>query len=130
MAQHNPKNAGRPFFEVPAHVRDPEKLQHLATVMDLDPDTLLSTVEDDYANQQWAHPQIYQAQGPEKGGLLVLILQQCKELAEGMEEKQGAPDHLSRTLNHVQAHLAVLVADYEEQLRQVRGTNPDTAPDA
>jgi hypothetical protein len=118
MAQNTQQDPSRALFAVPTHLSDPEKLQHLASVMGLDPDTLLRTVEEDYAGQLRAHPHIYQAQGPEKGGLLVLILQQCKEMAEGYEQELGGPDHLSRTLQHVQAHLAVLVADYEEQTRQ------------
>ena len=120
MSENTPNDPKRAFFPVPAYLSDPKKLQHLAVWMDVDADTLLHTVEGDYASQLLAHPDIYRAEGAEKGGLMVLILQQCKEMAEGFEQEQGGPAHLSRTLQHVQAHLAVLVGYYEEQLSVVR----------
>lgn len=130
MSENTPNGPKRAFFPVPAHLSDPAKLQHLGQVMGVDPDTLLRTVEDDYAAQLLAHPHIYAAQGAEKGGLLVLILQQCKAMAEGFEQEQGGENHLSRTLQHVQAHLGVLVADYEEQLRELRPTAEKPGADA
>lgn len=120
MAKTNKKQPRRTLMAVPEYLSDPEKLQTLCIMADLDPDTLLATVEQDYATlQPLAHPGIYEARGAEKGGQLILILQQCKMLAEGYE-KEDAGGHLARTLQHVQAHVAVLVADYEEQLRQAR----------
>ena len=120
MSKKRQKEVVRPLIPVPEYVSDPDKLAYLGVLMGLDTDTLLAVVEQDYDRQGLAHPAIYEATGPEKGGLLIHILQQCKSLAEGFEKEQGGNTHLSRTLQHVQAHLAVLVADYEEQLRTER----------
>ncbi|MDF7815356.1 hypothetical protein [Hymenobacter sp. YC55] len=123
MAKTNKKQLRRTLMAVHQYLSDPEKLQTLCLMADLDPDTLLATVEQDYATlQPLAHPGIYEARGAEKGGQLILILQQCKMLAEGYEKKEDAGGHLARTLQHVQAHVAVLMADYEEQLRQARNS--------
>ncbi len=120
MSKKRRKEALHTLLPVPEYVSDPEKLRLLSFVADLDPEMLLATVEQDYAQfQLLAHPAIYEARGAEKGGLLIHILEQCKSLAEGFE-KQESGGHLSRTLQHVQAHLAVLIGDYEEQLRAER----------
>ena len=124
------KDLKRPFFPVPEYVSNPAKLAPLAEAMQVDPGTLLHSVEEDYLRQALTHYHIYAAEGPEKGGLLVHILQQCKELAAGFEQEQDGPPHLSDTLAHVQAQLAVLVAGYEEQLRELRGSQENPAPRA
>ena len=116
-------------MSVPEYVSDPEKIQTMCFMADLEPAMLLATVEQDYSHMQpLAHPAIYDARGAEKGGLLILILQQCKELAEGADKQGGG--HLSRTLQHVQAQVVVLMADYEEQLREARRAGDNAAPDA
>lgn len=119
MAKRPRKEPLRTLLPVPEYVSDPDKLQSLCFMADLEPATLLATVKQDYSHMQpLAHPAVYEARGAEKGGLMILILQQCKELAEAGEQEKGGERHLSRTLQHVQAQLAVLMADYEEQLRQ------------
>lgn len=118
--------APRDVIPVPEYVRNPDKLHYLGLMMDLDPDTLLATVEQDYQGQGLAASAVYEARGAEKGGLLIHVLQQCKCLAE----QEGYNSHLTRTLQHVQAHLAVLVADYEERLRELRWSMEKPEADA
>ena len=128
MAKKPKNEPPRRLLPVPDYVRDPDQLQTLCLLADLEPAMLLATVEQDYAHiQPMAHSAVYEARGAEKGGLLILILQHCKELAEGFERGKGGEPQLSRTLQHVQAQVAVLLADYEQQLRQARqaGYTPD-----
>lgn len=120
MAKKQKNEPPRRLLQVPDYVRDPDQLQALCFMADLEPAMLLATVEQDYTHiQPMAHPAVYEARGAEKGGLMILILQHCKELAEGFEREKDGDAQLSRTLQHVQAQLAVLLADYEQQLRQV-----------
>ena len=126
-----PPGRARPFV-VPDYVRDPEKLRDLCSVTELDQETLLAIIERDYGFvQQVFHPAIYEARGAEKGGLLLMALQHCLELASSFEEQgQGNGIQLLSTLQHVQAQLAVLLADYEQQLRERWPTTKKDAPDA
>lgn len=98
------------------YLTNPEKLTQLAQLLGVEEAALRGIITQEYEHQA-GYPLMYVADGPTKGGLLLASLDQAKEMAIELEARTNSSSHLSHTIQHVQAHLALLVGHFEELLR-------------
>lgn len=101
---------------LPNLLADPEKLAQLSQLLNVPADTLRATIALDYQHQA-GHPAVYGTVGAPKAGHLLHALEQCKLGAAELEARTNSSSHVSHTIQHVQAHLALVVDYYESRLR-------------